>query len=407
MGEREEIFVGKMMPALDEKQRRLFLSSMSDYLGYGSAKELSELTGVSEHTISKGKKEFADVVIDPRARPRNSDTGRVRAEGGGRKSVLEKYEGLQKYLEGILSHDTAGNPMNHLLWTTYSAMKLSEMCKSAGYPVSDVTIIKILNQMGFSLQQNKKYTESGDSGPCRPFQFTVIDLLTDRFIRDGNPVISVDTKKKEILGDYKNNGSEYREKGKPRLVNDHDFIGEEGKAIPYGIYDIGKNKGFVNVGISADTAEFAVHSISEWWNRVGKNTYPDARRIMITADCGGSNGRRCRLWKKELQEFADRNDLEVYVCHFPPGTSKWNKIEHRMFSQISISWRGQPLTDLQTVVNLIGSVKTAKGLTIDCIEDRNDYSTGIKLPKNYADELNMTVFNGTPGWNYKLTPRGL
>ena len=351
---RDELFVGRMMPILDEKQRRLFLSSFSDYLGYGSAKELSALTDVSEHTISKAKKELSAAVNDPKARPKRQEGMRIRAEGGGRKSALEKYPGLGRFLEDILSHNTAGNPMNHLMWTTYSAMKLSAMCKDAGFQVSDVTIIKILGDMGYSLQQNKKFTESGDSGPQRGFQFTVIDRLAGRFIRDGNPVISVDTKKKEILGDYKNNGREYRPKREPRIVNDHDFIGEGGKAVPYGIYDVGKNKGFVNVGISSDTAEFAVNSISEWWYRVGKQTYPDAKRIMITADCGGSNGRRCRLRKQKLQEFSDGTGLEVYVSHFPPGTSKWNKIEHKMFSQISISWRGQPLTDLQTVVNLIG-----------------------------------------------------
>ena len=398
-------FVGRMMPILDEKEKRLFLGGLSKALGHGAEKELAEITGITIQTISAGRKEYALLAEDPRAKPSPSETGRTRAPGGGRKPVTDRYPGLMDFLRSLLEHEIAGNPMNNLLWTTLSAMDISREAAKAGMPVSDVTVIKLLNSMGVSLQQNKKYTESGDAGPNRAFQFTAINLMLSRFIRDGQPVISVDTKKKELLGDYKNAGREYRPFKSPRMVKDHDFVGEEGKAVPYGIYDVGRNEGFVNVGVSADTAEFAVNSIMEWWNRVGKRHYPDAQRIMITADCGGSNGRRCRLWKQKLQEFSDATGLQVYVCHFPPGTSKWNKIEHRMFSQISISWRGKPLKDLVTVVNLIGAVTTDSGLRIECVADEREYERGIRLDKKYIDELNIDVFKCTDGWNYRISPR--
>lgn len=400
-----EQFVGRIMPLMNEKNRRIFVGGLSKALGHGSAKELAELTGLSAQTISAGRREYELLNYDPKARCSVEETGRVRAPGGGRKPLTEKYPELEDFIHGLLEHEIAGNPVNNLLWTTLSAMDISKESAKAGMPISDVSVIKILNDMGVSLQQNKKYTEAGDAGPGRRAQFTFINLLSGRFLRDGQPVISVDAKKKELLGNYKNNGKEYRPKGEPKEVNDHDFPGKEGKATPYGVYDVMHNEGFVNVGISADTAEFAVNSISEWWKRVGNTRYPEAKRLMITADCGGSNGRRCRLWKQKLQEFSDSTGLEVFVCHFPPGTSKWNKIEHRLFSQISINWRGKTLKDLATVVNLIASTTTEAGLKVQCISDDSVYHTGIRVSQEDYDNLNITIFNGTNGWNYLISPR--
>ncbi len=404
MDESMKEFVGKMMPILDEKQCRLFLGMLSKALGHGAAKELAELTGKTPQTISAGRKAAEELVADPTVNRTSDDEYRVRSPGGGRKSALESQPGLSAFIQSLLDHNVLELPQNHLLWTTLSAVEISRLAAEAGFTVSDTTVIKILNEMDVSLQRNKKYIESGNHGPFRNFQFNYINLLTGRFIRDGCPVLSIDAKKKELLGNYKNNGSEYRPKKAPGLVKDHDFPGEEGKAVPYGIYDVGKNEGFVSVGISSDTAEFAVNAIREWWDRVGVNYYADSPRIMITADCGGSNGRRNRLWKMKLQEFADYVGKEIYVCHFPPGTSKWNNIEHRMFSFISIKWRGQPLTDLQTIVSLIGEVKTSTGLKITSIQDTKEYQKGIKISKKEVEKLEIDVFRWTDGWDYRVRP---
>ena len=405
MEERMKVFVCRMMPILDERQSRVFLGALSEAMGHGSAKELAELTGKTPQTITAGRKAAKEISCDPTVNRTSDDEYRVRRPGGGRKSALENQPGLEEFIKRLLEHNTLGLPQNHLLWTTLSAMDISLKAAEEGFKVSDTTVIKILNRMDVSLQKNKKYVESGKAGPFRNFQFNFINLLTDRFIRDGCPVISIDAKKKELLGNYKNNGSEYRPKGEPRKVNDHDFPGKEGKAVPYGIYDVGKNEGFVSVGISSDTAEFAVNAIKGWWDRVGINYYADAPRIMVTADCGGSNGRRNRLWKLKLQEFADYVGKEIYVCHLPPGTSKWNKIEHRMFSHISIKWRGQPLVDLQTVVDLIGEVKTSTGLKITSIPDTNEYLKGIKVTKEDVETLEIDMFKWTDGWDYRVRPR--
>ena len=400
LDEKQKEFVGYMMPQLNEMQRRFFIAKYSDCLGYGSAVELSELTGISQRTISQAKKEFADSEQNPRTRTESSDTGRIRAPGGGRKSVTERYPGLEPFLTSLLEHNVLGIPSDTLMWTTLSAMDLSCAAKAEGMPVSDVTILKILRSMGFSTQMNKKYIENGSDHPSRGFQFTFIAMLSSRFIRDGQPVISVDTKKKELIGNYANKGSEYRRKKSPRLVNGHDFKGEGGMAAPYGIYDVDANEGYVSVGISADTGEFAVNSIRQWWAQMGKERYPDAKRILICADGGGSNGSRNRLWKRELQGFSDETGLEVFVCHFPPGTSKWNKIEHRMFSFISKNWRGRPLEDIATIVSLIGSTTTKSGLRIECGVDGRTYEKGIKVTDEEFANINLRRTAYLGNWNY-------
>ncbi len=404
MDERASNFVGSMMPSLDERQRRLFLAKFSEYLGYGSAMGLSELTGVSQKTISQAKKEFKDIEIDPRARPKANEQGRVRAPGGGRKSILDTDPEIWICLEKLLDGNTVGNPESLITWTTKSLRELENELLAQGIAVSHVTIGKILEKKGYSLQQNKKYTESGNPGPDRDGQFRYISKTCEEAIGKGLPVISVDAKKKENLGDFQNKGREYRPKGDPRLVRDHDFVTEKGHAVPYGIYDIGRNEGFVNVGVSADTGQFAVESISSWWFTMGKDLYPDAKDVYITADGGGSNGSRLRLWKYELQNLANYTGMSFHVMHFPPGTSKWNKIEHRMFSFISTSWRGIPLEDLNVVVNLIGSTTTRTGLKIKCVYDTFEYEKGrIVTDEEYA-AINMERSEWRGDWNYTIRP---
>lgn len=404
LDERASNFVGSMMPSLDERQRRLFLAKFSEYLGYGSAMGLSELTGVSQKTISQAKKEFKDIEIDPRARPKANEQGRVRAPGGGRKSILDTDPEIWICLEKLLDGNTVGNPESLITWTTKSLRELENELLAQGIAVSHVTIGKILEKKGYSLQQNKKYTESGNPGPDRDGQFRYISKTCEEAIGKGLPVISVDAKKKENLGDFQNKGREYRPKGDPRLVRDHDFVTEKGHAVPYGIYDIGRNEGFVNVGVSADTGQFAVESISSWWFTMGKDLYPDAKDVYITADGGGSNGSRLRLWKYELQNLANYTGMSFHVMHFPPGTSKWNKIEHRMFSFISTSWRGIPLEDLNVVVNLIGSTTTRTGLKIKCVYDTFEYEKGrIVTDEEYA-AINMERSEWRGDWNYTIRP---
>ncbi len=404
LDERASNFVGSMMPSLDERQRRLFLAKFSEYLGYGSAMGLSELTGVSQKTISQAKKEFKDIEIDPRARPKANEQGRVRAPGGGRKSILDTDPEIWICLEKLLDGNTVGNPESLITWTTKSLRELENELLAQGIAVSHVTIGKILEKKGYSLQQNKKYTESGNPGPDRDGQFRYISKTCEKAIGKGLPVISVDAKKKENLGDFQNKGREYRPKGDPRLVRDHDFVTEKGHAVPYGIYDIGRNEGFVNVGVSADTGQFAVESISSWWFTMGKDLYPDAKDVYITADGGGSNGSRLRLWKYELQNLANYTGMSFHVMHFPPGTSKWNKIEHRMFSFISTSWRGIPLEDLNVVVNLIGSTTTRTGLKIKCVYDTFEYEKGrIVTDEEYA-AINMERSEWRGDWNYTIRP---
>lgn len=403
--ERIERFLGAIMPMMNETQRRQLLAAMSEMLGRGSVEELSRITGVSTVTISKGRSEIKDMERDPKARPTSDPDARVRASGAGRKPAHETQEGLDTAIMSMLDGNTIGNPESPITWTTLSTRDISDRLKTKGFDVSHVTVAKRLDALGFSLQQNKKYVESGNPGPDRDAQFRFIFHQSSLFMMFGCPVISVDTKKKELVGNYKNAGKEYRPIGDPRIVNDHDFEGELGKAVPYGIYDIGRNEGYVNVGISADTAEFAVNSIRSWWTTMGSDAYPDAKMLMITADCGGSNGRRNRLWKAELQKLADETGLSIYVRHFPPGTSKWNKIEHRLFSFISKNWRGKPLESYETIVNLIGDTTTKSGLKVTCDLDLNEYIKGIKVEDKEYNSLNISSDQWHGEWNYCIAPR--
>lgn len=396
--------IATMMPLLDERQRRIFLSVLSENLGWGSASDISEFTGISLQTLTRGRSEADLLPRDPRARPKSDSDKRVRAEGGGRKSKTSENPEIKKAILSMLDGNIIGDPMSPLTWTTKSTRNLSEALKEQGMDVSYRIVNQVLKDEGFSLQQNKKYVQTGNPSPDRDEQFLYIKTECELMDSMNCPVISVDTKKKELIGNYKNGGQEYRIKGDPRLVNDHDFMGDQGRAVPYGILDIGANEAFVSVGISADTAEFAVNSIRTWWSTMGKERYPDARKIMITADGGGSNGSRNRLWKKELQNFADETGLEILVRHFPPGTSKWNKIEHRLFSFISMNWRGRPLETLEVIVNLIGSTTNRSGLKVECSLDKREYEKGIRVSDEEMSDINLFRDSWRGDWNYRIIP---
>lgn len=329
--------------------------------------------------------------------------GRIRAVGGGRNTVCENDPDIEREILGLVEGNTLGVPTKTLCWTTKSTRNIAKELAEKGKSIGHMTVYRILTKNGYSMQSNKKYIESGNPGPNRDKQFKFINDESTRFISNNDPVISVDAKKKEIIGNFKNNGQEFRPKGKPRKVLDHDFA--TARATPYGIYDMNANDGLVTVGLSADTAEFAVNSIQTWWEKIGKTRYPDSKNLMITADCGGSNGRRNRLWKVKLQQFADNNGITVHVRHFPPGTSKWNKIEHRMFSFISMNWKGIPLESLEVIVNLIGSTTTRKGLKVDCVEDLKQYKKGIKIDDDMFSGLNILFSENEPEWNYTISPK--
>ena len=406
--ENTRIFVGKVLPQLDEKQRRIFLGALSEMLGRGSVKDLHELTQISQVTIIEGKKECANIEPNPKfkttGKNRSASGDRVRAEGGGRKSIREKYPQVIDEINLLLENSTVGNPENPLCWTTKSLRNIEASLKGKGMSVSYVTIGNILEEMGYSLQQNRKYTESGNAGPDRDAQFQYINNKAKEFMNDKNPVISVDAKKKELIGSYKNPGKEYALKGNPVKVNDHDFEGPCGKACPYGIYDLNSNEGFVNVGLSADTAEFAVNSIREWWRTMGVEKYPEATCLYITADGGGSNGRRNKLWKTSLQSFANETGLNIHVSHFPPGTSKWNKIEHRMFAFISKNWRGRPLETVEIIINLISATTTSSGLKVACKLDEKVYEKGKVVSNEELSGINITMDDWHGEWNYIIAP---
>ena len=339
--------------------------------GWGGITVVSEATGIDPKTIRKGLLELDEKQRAP--------ADRIRSTGGGRKKLTATHKNLLDDLESLVEPDSRGDPESPLRWTSKSTYKLSEELKNKGYSVCQRTVCSLLVDLDYSLQSNKKMKE-GSNHPDRDAQFHYIYERVKYFQSHNTPVISVDTKKKENIGEFKNAGREYHKKGTPTEVNVHDFPDKNlGKVSPYGVYDLSKNKGWVNVGISADTAEFAVHSIRCWWYIMGKGAYPEARELLITADCGGSNGHRVRLWKVELQKMATEMEMEISVCHFPPGTSKWNKIEHKMFSYISKNWRGKPLIARETVVKLIASTATTKGLEIQALLDENVYEKGIKV----------------------------
>ena len=386
-----------MLPLLDEKQKRIYLATEAEGLGRGGVKAVHELTGVSKTTIIKGKKELQEGKIEK---------DRVRRGGGGRKSITKKYDGIKEEIEKIVGSDTLGNPEKVLLWTTKSLRNIEASLHESGYEVSHDTIGNLLKDMDYSLQHNQKMLQVGKPHPDRNAQFEYINNKCMEFIRQGHPVISVDTKKKELIGNFKNNGAEYCKQKKPKKVLDHDFpLKELGKVAPYGVYDVNRNEGFVNLGISHDTAEFAVESVLRWWQTLGKNTYPDAEKLYINSDNGGSNGSRVKLWKKQLQKLASITGLEVHVSHLPPGTSKWNKIEHRMFCYISKNWRGTPLISIEAVIELIASTTTTKGLRIVCMKDDNVYELGTSVSDDELAAINIVRDDFHGDWNYIIKIR--
>jgi hypothetical protein len=381
-----------MMPILNEKQLRRYLGSEAEALGFGGIAIVSKISGKSRNTIVTGMKENS-------MSEENSE--RIRKVGGGRKTVKEKYPEIVAEIESIISNSTFGNPENPLAYTTKSTRKIKRALNEREYEIGHNVVADILEELGYSLQLNRKMLQVGEEHPDRNIQFEYINGKAKRFLESGDPVISIDAKKKELVGNFKNNGRTYNEKKNPTKVLDHDFpLKELGKVTPYGIYDINRNEGFVNLGISKDTSEFAVESISRWWLTVGGNTYPDASRLYINCDGGGSNGARNKLFKLQLQEFANQSNLEVHVSHFPPGTSKWNKIEHRLFCYISSHWKGQPLISIEAIIDLIGSTTTTSGLKVICVKDENTYEIGIKVRDDDFEKINIKKETTCPDWNY-------
>jgi transposase len=385
-----------VLPLLNERHRRLVIGAEAESIGYGGITILANITGVSCPTIRRGMKELKTTKKKFKG---------VRISGGGRKKIVEINPDLKNIIEEIIEPGTRGDPESPLRWTCKSVRNIADSLKKEGCDVSHQTVASILHSLEYSLQGNKK-TKEGEDHPDRDEQFKYINKIVKKFLREKAPVISVDTKKKELVGSYKNAGKEWKAKATPIEVNGHDFPDPDvPKAVPYGVYDIGNNTGWVNVGINADTAEFAVSSIKYWWKTIGKKRYPKSDSLLICADAGGSNGYRSHLWKKELQEFCDAEKIKISVCHFPPGTSKWNKIEHRLFSFISMNWRGKPLLTYQTIISLISSTKTKAGLTVEARLDKKIYKKGIKVSKNEMHLLNIAKDKFHGEWNYSVKPR--
>jgi len=389
--------IERMRFLLDERQWRLYLASEAMSAGYGGVSKVSQISGASRTTITKGIAELeCGKVVN----------GRVRKSGGGRNYVEDKYPNIEEQIRQLVDGSTYGNPERVLSYTTESLRKIESELKLQGINTSYKTISKILSSMGYSKQANQKMLQIGEPHPDRNAQFEHINKTAKEYLDMGDPVISVDTKKKENIGNFKNNGQEYRPNKDPRKVLDHDFPLEElGKISPYGVYNLNNNAGFVNVGTSHDTSEFAVESISRWWETVGKHTFPGKKRIYINCDSGGSNGYRARMWKYQLQEFANRTGFEVEVSHFPRGTSKWNKVEHRLFCYISKNWQGKPLVDVQTAVDLIGSTKTATGLEVICVRDDTEYHLARKVSDEDFEAININNIPPFQFWNYKILPQ--
>lgn len=388
-----ELFL-TILERLDEAQARWYVAREAIALGRGGVKAMQELTGLSKLRILRGIRELKEGKLPP--------PGRVRRLGGGRKPVEEHDPELTKALEKIMRESTAGDPMSLLRWTHKSTRTIADELTRQGHPVSHAAVGQKLRELGYSLQSNRKDKE-GLSPPERDEQFRYINRRVKKFISNGDPVISVDAKKKEKVGNFKNPGRNWRKERDPQKVDVHDFAKD--KAIPYGAYDVERNEGFVNVGVSRETAEFAVESIRRWWKVAGRRHYPEAKSLLICADSGGANGSRRRGWKYNLQKFADEFGLSVTVCHYPPGTSKWNRIEHRMFSFISMNWRGQPLTSYEVILNLIGATRTKGGLRIKTRLDPKDYEKGIQITDDQMDAINIKRHKTHPDWNYTISCR--
>ena len=384
----------RVIKKLDESQTRWYIAREAISLGRGGIKKMNKITGISRTTIIKGIKELKNKSLGV--------DGRIRKAGGGRKKIEENDPDLTKSLKNILEVNTLGDPMNFMKWTNKSLHKIEKELKGQGHKISYRTVGRRLKKMGYSLQANKKAFE-GSSHPERDEQFYYINDCVKEFVSKNQPVISVDTKKKELVGNFKNKGQIWTKKGQAKHVNAYDYPSfAKGKVVPYGAYDINLNKGFVNVGISSDTSEFAVESIRQWWKQLGKKHYPKAKKLLITADSGGSNGYRNRGWKYFLNQFAKETGFEITVLHFPPATSKWNKIEHRMFSFISMNWKGEPLTDYEVIINFIKNTTTEKGLEIFARLDRKKYEKGKRFSDEEMEKINLIHHESHPEWNYTI-----
>jgi transposase len=385
-----------LAPVLDERSRRLLVAAESQVIGRRGIAVVSRATGVSRRVIREGIAELKNPAV--------REAGRVRRPGGGRKKATDKDRALKHALETLLESTTRGDPEAPLRWTCKSVRKLTAELKQRGHWISHQVVADLLHTLGYSLQANRKTTE-GANHPDRNAQFEYVNTRVKRCLASRDPVISVDTKKKELVGDFKNGGRELRPKGDPEKVRVHDFLDKQlGRATPCGIYDIGRNTGWVNVGVDHDTAEFAVESIRRWWNSMGRATYPRAKRLLITADSGGSNGARLRRWKVELQKLADEAGLRIGVRHFPPGTSKWNQIEHRLFSFITQHWRGKPLISLQVIVNLIAATTTGTGLRVHSELDERSYPPGVKVSAAELAHVQLRPDKFHGDWNYQILP---
>ena len=385
-----------MMPHLNESQKRLFLANEAIAYGHGGTSEVERISGVSRKTIRKG-------IVEIKGGKPPSE--RIRKDGGGRKSINITQPNIEDEIRRLIDGTTYGDPDRVLSYTTESLRKIESELGNRGITIGRTAIAKILDSMDYSRQQNQKMLQVGEPHPDRNAQFEHINKTASKYLKNGIPVISVDTKKKENIGNFANKGSEYRKTKDPRKVLDHDFpIEELGKIAPYGVYNLNNNTGFVNVGTSHDTSEFAVESISRWWESVGKHTFPNANKIFITCDSGGSNGYRVRMWKYQLQQFANRTGLKVEVSHFPRGTSKWNKVEHRLFCYISKNWQGKPLVDIQTAVDLIGATKTTTGLKVICVRDDTEYKLARKVSDEEFATINIKKIKPFEAWNYKIKP---
>jgi hypothetical protein len=388
----------KLLGTLDEAQKRWFVGREAMLLGHGGVKRMCELSGLSKPTVLRGIRELKTKQALRKA-------GRVRQAGGGRKPLQQQDPEAFKLLQQILEETTAGDPMSLLKWSSKSTYQIRDQLVAQGHPVSEDTVARWLKGLDYSLQANAKQQE-GPSPPQRDRQFRYLNALAQEYMAAGQPVISVDAKKKERIGAFKNGGRQWRPKGKPLEVNVYDYPSLAlGTAVPYGAYDLQKDQGLVNVGTSHDTAEFAVESVRRWWDTIGRPAYPQARRLLICADGGGSNASRSRAWKYHLQGLADQLALEITVCHYPPGTSKWNKIEHRMFSFISLHWKGQPLVSFETVINLISATTTRTGLNLQAVLDERDYETGQSISDEQMQQLYLRKHEQDPQWNYTLSPR--
>jgi hypothetical protein len=388
-----------LRPEMDERMRRQWAACEARELGWGGVTAVARATGLSRTTITAGLRE-----LDLPTERRTDEAMRVRRPGGGRRPVTQIDPGLLAALESLIDPVTRGDPESPLRWTCKSTRKLADELTRQHHPIGPRTVAGLLHQAGYSLQANRK-TREGTSHPDRDGQFQYINDQVRRFLDGGQPAISVDTKKKELVGDFKNGGREWQLRGRPEEVRVHDFRDRElGKAIPYGVYDILNDQGWVSVGIDHDTAEFATHSIRCWWEQMGQDRFPRARRLLITADGGGSNSSRSRLWKVCLQKLADDLGLKLAVCHFPPGTSKWNKIEHRLFSFITQNWRGRPLITRQVIVNLIASTRTRSGLIVKAALDTNVYARGIKVSDEELADVDLAPHGFHGNWNYTISP---